>query len=70
MMNLKDIKQYLEERLPDFKFLTNPNPGNENKLWIERDGQHIILEISKVENKKGAKKLKEFIETKWSQTEM
>lgn len=66
-MTTNEIKQYLKKKLPDFEFKTSDLEANENKLWIERDGQHMVLEVSKVENKKGAKKLKEFIEIKWKE---
>lgn len=68
-MNTNEVKQYLEKELPNFEYKTNPNEGNEHKLWIERDGQHIILDVQKVVDEKGAKKLKEFIELKWRQLE-
>ena len=64
-MNTQDVKQYLEKKLPAFTFRLNKNEGQEHKLWIERDGQHIILDVQKVDTKAGAKKLKEFIELKW-----
>jgi len=64
-MTTEEIKAYLEEKLSEFIFITNPIEGNEHKLWIERDGQHMILDVAKVENEAGAKKLKEFIELKW-----
>lgn len=64
-MNTDELKQYLEKKLPNFTFKTNPYEGQEHKLWIERDGQHMVLDVEKVDTKAGAKKLKEFIELKW-----
>lgn len=71
-MTFNDVKLYLEKKLPKFTLkaddtidIKTGKPYNENKLWIERDGQHIILDVQKVDTKAGAKKLKEFIELKW-----
>lgn len=64
-MTTQELKQYLEKKLPNFTFKTNPNEGQEHKLWIEREGQHMVLDVEKVDTKAGAKKLKEFIELKW-----
>jgi hypothetical protein len=66
-MKIHEVKQYLEEKLPKFTFKLNENEGQENKLWIERDGQHIILDVEKVDSKRAAKKLKEYIEIKWKE---
>lgn len=78
-MNIQELKQYLEEKLPSFTFYTDEetqakydgkmvvNP-NENGLFVTRDGQAMYLDVSKVDTKAGAKKLKEFIELKWRGT--
>lgn len=65
MKDIQELKQYLEKKLPNFTFKTNPHEGQEHKLWIERDGQHMVLDVEKVDTKAGAKKLKQFIELKW-----
>jgi hypothetical protein len=67
-MQVNEIKTYLEKELPDFKFIAGtetPHEENWNSIRIVRDGKELVLDVSKVENKKHAKKLKEFIELKW-----
>ena len=69
-MNTEAVKQYLETELPEFTYKTSELEANENKIWIERDGQKLVLDVSKVSNKKEAKKLKSFIELKWREVEL
>jgi hypothetical protein len=69
-MNTEEVKQYLEKELPEFTYITSELEANENKIWIERDGQKLVLDVSKVGNKKEAKKLKSFIELKWREVEL
>lgn len=64
-MTVEEIKTYLEQELPEFTYKTSDLEVNENKLWIERSGNKLILDVSKVASKKEAKKLKSFIELKW-----
>ena len=71
-MNIDEIKNYLETELPDFIYKTDDSTNiqtglqeNINKIWVERDGQYIVLDISKVVTKKDLKQLKSFIELKW-----
>lgn len=75
-MNLLELKQYLEKKLPSFTFYTDEETKakydgkmvvkpNENGLFVTRDGQALYLDVEKVDTKAGAKKLKEFIELKW-----
>jgi hypothetical protein len=37
---------------------------------VEREGQHLVLDISKVATKKDLKQLKSFIELKWRTVEV
>ena len=64
-MNTEEVKQYLETELPEFTYKTSDLEANENKIWVERDGQHLVLDISKVATEKDLKQLKSFIELKW-----
>lgn len=64
-MDLQEIKSYLEEKLPKFTFITNNNKGNEKSIWIERDGQHMIIDISRIQTKKQLKDFKDYIKGQW-----
>lgn len=68
-MNIEDIKAYLEKELPEFEYKTSDLEVNENKLWIEREGQHMVFDISKIAREKDLKSLKAFIELKWRQVQ-
>lgn len=69
-MKLTEIHEWLTQNMPDFEFIPGtdtPHEENWNSILIKRDGQQLILDVSKVDNKKALKKLKEYIEAKWKQ---
>lgn len=68
MVKLQEIKDYLEKELPEFTYILGtdtPHEENWQSIRIVRDGNELVLDVSKVTNKKEAKKLKSFIELKW-----
>ena len=71
-MTTKEIKQYLEQELPDFKYISGedtPHEENWNSIRVIRDGKEIILDVSKVDTKRGLKNLKAYIESLWNRDE-
>jgi len=67
-MNTEQIKQYLEKELPDFTYISGkdtPHEENWNSIRIVRDGNELVLDVSKVATEKDLKQLKSFIELKW-----
>lgn len=64
-MTTQEVKDYLEKELPQFIYKTSDDFMNENKIWVERNGQYMVFDVSKVTGKKEAKSLKSFIELKW-----
>jgi len=71
-METKEIKQYLEKELPDFTYISGdstPHEENWNSIRVIRDGKEIVLDVSKVDNKRGLKNLKAYIESLWSKAD-
>ena len=68
-MNTSEIKQYLEQELPDFTYISGedtPHEENWNSIRVIRDDKEIILDVSKVDNKRGLENLKAYIESLWN----
>lgn len=63
-MKTDQVKEYLEQELPDFKYKTDEE-NNPNAIWIERDGQKLVMDVHKVEGKREAKQLVKYISSKW-----
>lgn len=71
-MDLKEVKTYLEKHLPEFSFISGkdtPHEQNWNSILVEREGQQIAIDVSKVETKKHLKNLKAYIQGQWEQYE-
>ena len=68
-MTTEDVKQYLQKEIPDFEYKTSDLPENMNKIWIEREGQKLVIDVQKVETEKDAKQLRNYIEGLWKQYE-
>ena len=66
-MDVNEVRQYLEKELPKFTYKLSDNPQNATKIWIERDGQKLVLDVRKVDGPKAAKQLKEYIAGLWKQ---
>jgi len=72
-MNVEEVKDYLETKLPEFTLTTGKEAGqpeqNWNSIQVLRDGLHIVYDVSKVEDKKAAKQLLKLIQAQWSKVE-
>lgn len=68
-MELNQIITKLQKDLPDFKYEAGNRSENANSVRIERDGQEIYLNLSKVQDEKDYKQLKDYIEGLWKQVE-
>ncbi len=67
-MTTKEITEYLRTELPDFTYIPGdetPHEENWNSIRVIRDEKEIILDVSKVDNKRGLKNLKAYIESLW-----
>lgn len=67
-MKSSDIKEYLEKELPEFQYIagdTTPYEENWNSIRIMRDGKELVLDVSKVDNKKGLVNLKAYVSDLW-----
>lgn len=67
-MTTKEIKAYLEEVLPDFKYISGedtPHEENWNSIRVIRDGKDLTIDVSKVDSKRGLKNLKAYIQSLW-----
>ena len=68
-MNVKEVKQYLEQELPDFTYISGdetPHEENWNSIRVIRDSKELVIDVSKVDNKRGLKNLKAYVESLWS----
>lgn len=68
-MKTSEVKQYLEKELPDFKYISGedtPHEENWNSIRVIRDGKELVIDVSKVDNKRGLRNLKAYIESLWS----
>ncbi len=58
-MTTQEVKAYLEKNLPEFTYITSEHEANQDKIWIEREGQHMVFDVSKVETEKEANRWKQ-----------
>lgn len=66
-MDVNEVKEYLEKELPKFTYKISDLPANKNKIWIERSGQHIVIDVRKIDSDKAAKQLRDYIKGLWKQ---
>lgn len=73
VMNVYEIKAWLIDNLPEFEFTTGEEAkqpeSNWNSIQVFRDGQELIIDVSKVDNEARLNKLKDYIQGMWSQVE-
>lgn len=71
-MKIEKVVEYLETELPEFTYTLGkdtPHEENWNSILINRDGNQLILDVSKVENKRGLENLKAYIKSLWDKVE-
>lgn len=70
-MTVKEITTYLRKELPDFTYIPGdetPHEENWNSIRVVREGQEIVLDVSKVDNEKAMENLKVYIKSLWDNT--
>jgi hypothetical protein len=67
-MEVKDVIAYLQKELPEFQYISGedtPHEENWSSIRVVRDGKEIVLDVSKVDNKKAMENLKVYIKSLW-----
>lgn len=72
-MKFNEVKEYLEERLPDFTFTSAQEAGQPEELHtairITRDNKYLDIDVRKIDNKSQANTLVDYIKGKWKISE-
>lgn len=70
-MKTEEVKEYLEKELPEFIYICGtetPHEQNWNSIRVMRDGKELVLDVSKVDNKKALESLKVYIADLWKKS--